>query len=84
MDEELRVACMQEKRNANRVLVRELFGKTSLEQENNIKYGIKETRWVAVDGLIWFWTGEEAEHGDRLSVSMKCDEELSAYRQDSS
>jgi len=52
MDEELRVACMQEMGNANRVLLRELFGRKSLEQENNIKCDLEETRWVAVDGSI--------------------------------
>ena len=75
---------MQEKRNANRVLVRKLFGRRKLEQENDNKCDLKETRWLAVDGLIWLWIGEVAERGDRLSVSMKCDEQLSAYRQDSS
>jgi len=38
---------------------------------------------VAVDRCIWFGTGEVAEHGDRPSVSVKCDEKLSAYGQDS-
>jgi hypothetical protein len=79
--EELRVARVQEKKNAHRVLVRKLFGRTSLEQENNIKCDLKETGWVAVDGFIWFRIREVAEHGNRPSGSMKCDEKLSAYRQ---
>jgi hypothetical protein len=74
---------MQKKTNAHRVLVRKLFGRTSLEQGNNVKCDLKETGWVAVDGFIWFGTGEVAEHGSRPSGSIKCDEKMSAYRQDS-
>lgn len=41
---------MQEKRNAHRVFVRKLFGRTSFELENNIKCDLKEARW-------WLWIG---------------------------
>jgi hypothetical protein len=72
---------MEEKRNAYRILVGKPEGKRSLGRSrrrwvDNIKIDLKEIGWDSMDWIDLVQDKGSCEHGNELSDSIKCWEDL--------